>query len=126
MCEDGSLNVEKYYAQGAPYAPELDAAERGDIEPLRSRLKAINPRIAKFVNLPRRNRGKRWPKVRLDTNKRLAVVEDIRRIRALWILHYGKKNRRADDGPSAEAIAAKRWGVKEDDVLQWLKKSPAK
>jgi hypothetical protein len=127
---DGTFNVEKYLASRWEYGPEIDAAEHGNIEPLRRCLSSFNPLIAKFVNLPRRKRGKRFPKAwkdKLQSPKlRQAVVEDVRRIRQLWQKHYGKKNRHADDGPSAEEIAATRWEVKVRNIVQWLKKSPAK
>lgn len=91
--EDGGIDVEKYFARSKVYGWEVEEAEHGNIEPLRDRLKAFNPRVAKFINLPilKEERGKKWPKVRWDANKRLAAVEDVRRIRAIWKQHYQKK-----------------------------------
>jgi hypothetical protein len=41
------------------------------------------------------------------------AADDVRRIRAIWQLDYnGRKNRR--EPPSAEDIAAWRWGIEDD------------
>ena len=44
------------------------------------------------------------------------AADDVRRIRAIWKLHYNAKNRRKDEGPSAEAVAAERWDLGADGV----------
>ena len=103
--------------------PEIQAAEHGDIEPLRKKL----PHLAKFLHRPKRPRqGDRFPKRTDVFDKAKAAAIQARQIMALWRKRYGKQNRRPTDGPSAAEIAAKRWRVDVEDVLKWLKKIPAK
>ena len=101
----------------------IAAAERGNIGPLRRRL----PKFARFLHLPRRERGERylkdkatkWKEVLNDPHdSRLALaVIDVSRIRALWQKHFQLKNRSKHEGEkSAEHFAAERWGVTEDEV----------
>jgi hypothetical protein len=107
----------------AEYGPEIDQAEHGNIEPLRKQL----PALAKFLHLPKRKRGQRFQKLRIRPDLVRLAVDDVKRIRALWLKHYGKKNRHADDGLSAEQIAADRWdGVRVSDVINRMKISRLK
>jgi hypothetical protein len=101
----------------------IAAAERGDIGPLRRRL----PKFARFLRLPRRERGQRYLKDKAtkwkevlhhphDSRLALAVI-DVSRIRAIWQKHFRRKNRSKYQGEkSAEHFAAERWGVTEDEV----------
>jgi hypothetical protein len=96
----------------------VEAAWRGYIKPLRS----LYPDLAPFLHLP--TRGQRGKYRRANSKQGFALraaVEDVPRIRALWQEHYGRKNRRPDDGPSAEQIAAERWDVELEDVMRRLK-----
>lgn len=99
---------------------ETEAAEKnGDIEPLRRKL----PHLAKFLQLPKQLPGvrrTRLEKLRRDTAV-MGAINDAKRIRALWKLHYNKKNRRVGD-VTAEEIAAARWGIDVEDVIAKLKK----
>jgi hypothetical protein len=130
-CATFDFDLKKMALPRVGYGWEIEEAERGNIEPLRKRL----PHLAKFLCRPKLRRGKHFPKatvveltIRRDGFDRVQeAVKDVRRIRALWKQCCGKKNRRADDGPSAEDIAAGRWkGVDVDDIIQRMKKSPAK
>lgn len=109
---------------------EIELAERGNIEPLRKRL----PHLAKFLHLAKRGVGQRYPKItaveraraNLGIDEVQEAVKDVRRIRALWKQCYGKQNRPRGDNLAAE-IAAGRWaGVEVEDIIQRMKKSPAK
>jgi hypothetical protein len=113
---------EFYRAWRKAYGPEIEHAEHGNIEPLRQRL----PDLAKFLHLPKRGRGKRFPKMRDENDRVQRAAYDVRTIRDLWEKHYGKKRRCKNDGPSAEEIAADRYEVDVEDVIKRLKKSPAK
>jgi hypothetical protein len=120
---EGLKNYDKVLAWAKKLGPEIAEAEHGNVEPLRRRF----PVIAKYINLPRRHRGQRYPR-REDVNKvgpLNAAAADISRIRAIWQEHYGKKNRPADQA-SAEEIAAELWDVKIEDLVKHLKKIPAK
>jgi hypothetical protein len=89
-------------------------ARYGDYEPLRQRL----PDFAEFLNPPKGTKHIHSPKppsAVLDPVREAA--KDVRRIRAIWQQHYGKKNRSAEEGPSAVQIAAERWTDK-DGVQQ--------
>ena len=102
--------------------PEIESARHGYIEPLRRKL----PHLADFLHLPKMKRGKRFQKHPRVFDKVVAAAVTARQIMALWKKHYGKKNRRPSDGPSAAEIAAERWDVDVEAVLRQLKRIPAK
>ncbi len=73
-----------------------------DIEPLRKRY----PHLAELLHLPPRIKGQR--KKRVAENYDLDhAVEDVKRIRAIWKVKFGRSQRRGLW--SAEEIAARRW-----------------
>jgi hypothetical protein len=86
--------------------PQLAAAAHGDLEPLRRKY----PHLARFINLPRGKRGPTWRGkrsryfLRQRSSKELQA-NLVRLIREIWVEYYGRKNRKAEDGPSAEEIA---------------------
>lgn len=111
-------NVKEVGDWFADLGPQVEQANRGNVEPLRKAL----PKYAKFIKPPKLGRGQRFPKIR-DANLVTAAVEDVKRIRALWKKHYKKQNRHAADGPSAEEIAADRWEVDIEALKERLKRS---
>jgi len=50
----------------------------------------------------------------------------VKRIRELWQVHYGKKNRHQQDGATAVEIAAARNHVSDEEVELKLKHSKGK
>jgi hypothetical protein len=75
--------------------------------------------------LPKRKRGAHFPKPPPSTLDPIAAAAaDVRRMRAIWKQHYGRKNRRPDDGPSAEDIAADRWSDDPNIVTRNSKHGP--
>jgi hypothetical protein len=92
----------------------LLAAWHGNMQPLH----AFYPHLAPFLQAPKRGRGKYLRRRNFAVERAAAEVKIIR---ALWQRHYRKKNRRADDGPSAVEIAAERWGVGIAEVEKALK-----
>lgn len=108
------------YAEALPRLREATAikyAEHGNVEPLRR----LSPRHARFINLPTLGRGQRWPELPDIMDRLPMAADDVRRIRAIWKLHFKYKNRRRP-GPeyegdmSAEEIAAERWDLGTDGV----------
>ena len=97
-----------------PFASELYAAEKGDIEPLRKKL----PKLAKFLHLPpepKRKQGQRATGSFYSVPKRAQLAADlVPKIRKLWEETYQKKVRKQE--PSAEDIAAHIYSVKIKDV----------
>jgi hypothetical protein len=84
-------------------------------------LKKHYPELAPFLRLPKRKRGG-YQRPKGDYELRSAAA-DVKAIRALWQREYGRKNRHPDDGPSAEQIAADRWGIDDvEDVIRLLKR----
>jgi hypothetical protein len=106
---------EEYLAWCARLGPQIDAAESGDIEPLRRRL----PELEKFLFAPPPRKRKKRPKHDAVTTAAWAV----RSIRKIWQREYGRKNRHADDGPSAVEIAASWVEVTPPDIEKRLKPS---
>jgi hypothetical protein len=99
--------------------PQIDAAERGNIQPLREKY----AHIAKFIHLPPLGRGKKRKKP-FKFEPLEAAVQDVTRIRGLWRKHYGRVKRGERNPPTAEAISARRWGVDEEAVISRLKNHP--
>ena len=96
--------------------PEIVAAEKGDIAPLRRKF----PQLAAFLHLPKRGHGKRLPiKQWCDHDPARFAALEVEEIKALWQRHYGKRVRRFK--PTAVEIAAGRWGVAPADVEQWIR-----
>jgi hypothetical protein len=116
----------------------IDDAEHGEIEPLRAALVELtkNPKITRFINLPKRPTRARWPvhparreifdpddELRLCRSECIRwAADDVVRIRSLWRKHFGKKRRRSSDGWSAVELAARRWDVSESQIENRLKK----
>lgn len=108
--------------------PALDAAQRyDDVTKLRERY----PHLARFIHPMRLPRGKHRPSRRPvnanDYNVRVrAAVADVPRIRKLWQMHYGRRNRATGvvsypERPP-EFFAAARWQVDELDVTKLREK----
>jgi hypothetical protein len=49
------------------------------------------------------------------------VLKDIANIKAIWKREFGKKNRPANNQPTAIGIAARRNGLDEESLIVWLK-----
>ena len=107
----------------SPLREALEAAQRGNVEPLRN----LYPQIARFINPPKLRRGEHFKKNNQpgstdDPRLWLAcAIEDAAQIRAISQSHYGRKNRPRGEA-TAEKIAADRWDLTEDEVR---KKRPA-
>jgi hypothetical protein len=107
----------------------VEAAEQGDIEPLRG----MFPQHARFINLPKLRRGRTWKKKKpkypfppRDRRDRLelAVAEE-RSVRAIWKEHYGRTNQSLKDGQLTPGeIVAERWGLNPEEVIEKLKRLP--
>jgi hypothetical protein len=114
--------------QGTILDIAIDSAEHGNIEDLRRELVKLadDPRIAKFVNLPKKPKGERW---RQDKGSVFdGAVRDVARIKFLWKKFYGKQRRHDRDGWSAVRFAAMRWEMSElleIPLSKRLKKHPA-
>jgi hypothetical protein len=100
---------------GEPDGFEIEAAEHGDIEPLKKKY----PHLAPYLRLPKRARGKRFKRA-ADIREEQAAT-DVWLIRDLWQEKYGRKNRSMHQGEiTAEEIAARRWGVEESVIREIL------
>jgi hypothetical protein len=96
------------------------AEERGDIGPLQRR----HPKLARFLQLPARQRGQRYPRdMQQPHDERLALaVLEVSRIRAIWQKYFEQKNRSPRRGEkSAEWFAAERWDCTEDEIIKAMK-----
>jgi hypothetical protein len=102
----------------------IASAESGNIGLLRTALAKDDPRIAKFVNLPKQSTRRRWqsPRWPYGGNRIHCAAEDVVRIRALWQQHFKKKKRISSTDLSAVDFAAKRWGVDPNKVAARMKK----
>lgn len=123
-------------------AAAVEAAEQGNIEPLR----LMFPRHAKFINFPKNKNVKKGEGMKkrqpapfkgdivdpfADPRfRRAAARDDAARIRAMWKKYYDKVQRPTHLGlVTAEKIAADRWGIGEDEIkikiAKKRKKKPA-
>src|SRR5262249_43708303 len=119
-------------AERDEFVRAIEQAEQGKIEPLRKKLTELagDSRVARFINLPKLQRGVQWSRRRdkIDDSGELSerervnlAVGDVFRIRRLWRHYFKKGQRRASDGWTAVEFAAKRWGVSEEKVTSALK-----
>jgi len=98
--------------------PEIDAAEHGDIEPLREKYSHIE----KFINLPELTALQRFPQKLTPLEwQRTRAAWDVHRIRRIWQKVYRLKNRRRGDDLKAEDIAAARHGISKSQLEAWMK-----
>jgi hypothetical protein len=116
-----NFDVKKHFAWVDAGGPEIEQADHGDIEPLRKKL----PQYARFLRLPKRQRGQRFSKMK-SLDPVAEALADVKRIRRLWSEKFGKKNRHVDDGYTAEEIAARRWGIRFESIIRRMKNPPRK
>jgi hypothetical protein len=135
-------HAEKYNRWRDEGGLERLAAQHGVIGPARDLIRSRWPLLADLVQLPPLGRGEKYLRSggvsitdkRRDAHGRsLAMLEahrkghvvkaawDVQRIKRIWQDHYGRKNRHATDGPSANEIAAERHGVTAEEVELHLK-----
>jgi hypothetical protein len=129
----GKMMIDEFAEEdrtGSSFAEVIAIAESGDIEPLRGELSLLLEEAAqsplqaehlkyiveRFVNLPPRNRGQRYPRWADPVSR---AVEDVKFIRALWKQHYGSE-RNKKGLVSAEQIAADRCNVTVDQIKDRL------
>jgi hypothetical protein len=124
---NGAFDVEKYFTlrkqaqKQAEYGTEIYAAEHGDIEPLRRR----HPLIAEFINLPPKSVGQHFLKFSW-ARRNQAVVQDVKLARVLLKKYCKDHHLRKGDVPTAVQIAADRWEVDENEIVNWEKNPPPK
>ena len=99
-----------------------ESARQGDLAPLRQ----LFPQIAEFIAVPKRPRGQRrsYPRDPIKAIKLYGqepLVDDVKRVRALWKRYYKPSKRRSTDGATAEEIVARRYGCTEEKVADALK-----
>jgi hypothetical protein len=90
-------SIRRYADWVEGYGPEIEAAEHGDIEPLRKRL----PRLARFLVAPPARKRKRQQKIDALT----VAVWAAKRIPEIWLKEYGRKNRSKDQVGAIEIAA---------------------
>jgi hypothetical protein len=119
-----------------PHQAEIEASARRDIKLLRR----MFPFHAECINPPKSPRG-RSRHVTMKPEKTFShahwAAMDVKRIRALWVKYYGKKNRERPDPtadpprvgqlPTAVEIARERWaepwgGPKDEQIGNALRK----
>jgi hypothetical protein len=100
------------YFAANPDGAEIEAAWRGDIEPLRAKY----PKLAPFLAVPalraRNERDKAWQ----TGNARIASY--VKRIQAIWKLHYGHI-KRPEGQLTAPEIAARRLGLDRSAISRY-------
>lgn len=126
--EDAARRVEEVRKDIREGGPQARAAHEGHVGPARELIRKHFPPLAAFVQLLPLKRGQKYRRkksfggARAYRRRRVEnAAADVDRIREIWKAHYGKRNRRATDGPSAPEIAAERHGVTADEVEQYLK-----
>jgi hypothetical protein len=115
----GRTGTDRYIEWLKNDGPQIWAAERGDLDPLRK----LYPHLAPYLHRRKRSRGKYLRKASFDPVK--AAIEDIKNIRLIWKQQYKTKHRKRDDKPSAVDIAVGRWksyGVTPNKIANRLKR----
>ena len=54
------------------------------------------------------------------------AAAEVDRVFELWKDHYGRRNRRIDNPPSAVEIVAARYDLREEAIIKWRKDHPRK
>jgi hypothetical protein len=100
----------------------INAAERGDIKPLRKEVEKIDSRYGRFVNLPRLRRGRHFKKKPPPTDDLRTPHGRLQEARHEWLLvpaiwkeHYGQVRRRVGQLTAVE-ILAERWGLTDEEI----------
>jgi hypothetical protein len=95
----------------------IEQAARGNIEPL----KKLHPEYAPFFAPPKRKRGgkrlKKTTSLFMAQSRLEEAVAEKKRLHAIWMKNYGKKNRPKGQ-LTAEEIVAERWGLDEEEVCK--------
>lgn len=104
---------------------EIEAAEHGDIEPLRKKF----PHIARFLNLPVLPNKKNWPKRKTYARDESAAAI-MRDVKAIWRQYYGRTTRPQGSVGMAEIAAeilnAKTSVIREGRRLLWQERARRK
>ena len=80
-------------------------------------LRQLHPTLPpRFIRPPKLDRGQKYAKGQGLSPAR-AAAEEARLIREIWKKRYGRRNRPRGLRPTAEEIAAARWGVDEEAVI---------
>ena len=100
----------------------IDAAEHGDIEPLRKEVEKIDSRYGRFVNVPRLRRGRHFKKkpppaddLRTPHGRLQEARHEWPLVPAIWKEHYGKV-RRPEGQLTAVEILAARWDLTVEEI----------
>lgn len=95
----------------------IEQARLGNIEPL----KKLHPEYAPFFAPPKRKRGgerrKKTASLFMAQSRLEEAVAEKKRLHAIWMKNYGKKNRPVGQ-LTAEEIVAERWGLTESEVCK--------
>jgi hypothetical protein len=103
------------------------AASRGNVEPLRRHLVELtgDVEVARFINLPKLQRGERWRPARIRKRKQTVQPPQIAEwailIREIWREHFGALKRRSPDWSAEDfafAIYIKDAGVEGFDLTE--------
>ena len=101
----------------------LTEFRRGNVEPLRDFVREFDPELVEAINLPKmpgkgRHRERGLDRRLVDLHHRLwAAISDARRIRDIRQKLLDGKRNGPIGGMTVEEIAAERWGVTEDEVV---------
>jgi hypothetical protein len=96
----------------------LRQAMQGNIEPLQREMQKQDPRLARFINLPRLDgRGKHFEKPPHPARDRLEdAVAELPRVRYLLKLFHEKKPGYPRRRLTAKQILAERWDLTENEI----------
>jgi hypothetical protein len=111
-CTEEFFQKNDYYAVKVP---KLTVADRLQLAKAHARygnftaLRALYPEISEFINEPKRERGEKRPVDPFSTygnDYSREVAATVKRIRKIWLDHYGKWKRPANDDLSRRIVAA--------------------
>ena len=125
---EGAEFTARWHDAHVPYTePErldyaIECAEAGDVRELRAELvrRIGDPRIGRFVNLPKLRKGERWSRTSDSWIAKAAAAVPV--IHKLLNEYTGKKSRRKSDGWTAKQFAAEIYDVHVDQIERYLKR----
>ena len=97
------------------YVQAWVAFQQGNPAPMRE----LHPHLAEIINLPKKQRGQH---MRSEAQTKEFVLDLVKRVKALWRKHYGRRKRGRDDGITANGIVASFMNIDEEQVELWVRK----
>ena len=115
--EEKDVLNDELLRENRAYVQAWVAFQQGNPAPMRE----LYPHLAEFIHPPPPQRGQHR---RPEAQTKEFALDLVKRVKALWRTHYGRRKRGRDDGIKAHAIVARFMNIEdEDQVAEWVRRS---